>query len=647
MMKRYLVALSFCLLLPMSGAYAADKPNIIVFLVDDMGLMDTSVPFVVDASGKPVRYPLNEFYRTPHMEALAEAGTRFTRFYAHSVCSPTRSSIMMGQNSARHRTTTWIRPQGNNRGEFGPSEWCWTGLEKTTPTLPRLLKGAGYKTIHVGKAHFGPDEHEGEEPLNLGFDVNVGGFSAGQPGSYYGEQNYARNGKTGQVPHLETYHGSDVFLSEALTLEANRHIEHAVRENKPFFLYMSHYALHAPFESDPRFAGHYAQSGKGPHAQAYATLVEGMDKSLGDLLAKLRALGVAENTLVMFVGDNGSDAPLGPTHGYSSSVPFRGKKGTHYEGGMRVPFIAAWAGKDENNSWQRKLPIPAGSIQTQTGTIFDLLPTLSHLLGLHLPEGMILDGYDLKQQFGGSRNEARKEDFLNHFPHDHRSSYFTSYVDGDWKVIYHYPVPKKGGSKQNSYELFNLKEDPFEKKYLATSHPEQVKVMMSAMIQELQDRNALYPEEGGKRFLPRLPGVKVEAQNPAGQGKIHPCLKAVRASSYQQGNLPAYAVDADPQSRWAASDGSFPQFLELELKKTEMVKGITLRFRNRTVIQYRVEGLGSDRQWSTLVDQSGNDQDVQTVQHRFDAELQKIKITVLNVQKGWATITDLQIEKGK
>ena len=241
---------------------SSTKPNVILFLVDDMGLMDTSVPFVVDAKGEPQKYPLNEFYRTPSMEKLAAAGTRFTRFYAHSVCSPTRASIMTGQNSARHRSTTWIKPQSNNRGNFGPAEWNWTGLDKTSITLPRLLQGAGYKTIHVGKAHFGPDNHEGSEPLNLGFDINVGGFSAGQPGSYYAEQNYARNGKTGQVPHLEKYHGTDTFLTEALTLEANRHIEACVKEQKPFFLHMSHYALHAPFDSDPRFAKNYAQSGQ-------------------------------------------------------------------------------------------------------------------------------------------------------------------------------------------------------------------------------------------------------------------------------------------------------------------------------------------------------------------------------------------------
>ena len=645
---------------------AEGHPNIILFLVDDMGLMDTSVPFVVDANGEPVKYPLNEFYRTPNMEKLAEAGTRFTSFYAHSVCSPTRSSIMTGQNAARHRTTTWIKPEANNRGEFGPADWCWTGLDKTHTTLPRLLKTSGYRTIHVGKAHFGPNGHEGADPLNLGFDVNVGGFSAGQPGSYYGEKNYAWKGVSGQgqVPHLEKYHGTDVFLTEALTLEANRHIENAVKEKKPFFLYMSHYAVHAPFESDPRFAKNYVQSGKDKRAQAYGTLIEGMDKSLGDLLKKVRSLNVADNTLIIFLGDNGSAAPLGHTD-YTSSSPFRGKKAWRYEGGMRVPFIAAWAKTDSQNKWQSQLPIPAGAIQTQTGTIMDILPTICNLAGVKLPKGMPLDGYNLKQQLAGKKNETRKEDFLNHFPHNHRNSYFTSYVNGDWKVIYHYPVPAKGGSSEPSqksrYELYNLKDDPFESTDLANSYPERLQTIMGALIKDLEAKNALYPEVGKKQLRPVTPDElrkstesQMPTENPNRQDAVsrvqtHPYIKTVKASSFQAGNPPVHAVDADTTSRWAARDGSFPQFLEVELKAPQQVNGVTLTFRNKTVIQYTIDVLGADGKWKTIVDQSENDKEVQTVTHSLDADISKLKVSVLYARQGWATITDLQMTfpKGK
>ena len=150
----------------------------------------------------------------------------------------------------------------------------------------------------------------------------------------------------------------------------------AVEAKQPFFLYFAHYAVHAPFNSDPRFADHYRDSGKPQPAQAFATLIEGMDKSLGDLLDHLDALGVADNTLIFFLGDNGSDAPLGHQHEVACAAPLRGKKGAHYEGGMRVPLIAAWAGAQPDNPHQRRLPIPAGAIQPQQAAVYDLFPTI-------------------------------------------------------------------------------------------------------------------------------------------------------------------------------------------------------------------------------------------------------------------------------
>jgi arylsulfatase A-like enzyme len=151
-------------------------------LVDDMGVMDTSLPFLTDAEGKAKRYPLNDWYRTPNMERLAAKGIRFNNFCAMSVCSPTRISIMTGQNAARHRTTNWINPDNDNAGPQGPPDWNWKGLKAGDVTLPGLLEGAGYRTIHVGKGHFGPRAFDGADPANLGFDINVAGASIGAPG---------------------------------------------------------------------------------------------------------------------------------------------------------------------------------------------------------------------------------------------------------------------------------------------------------------------------------------------------------------------------------------------------------------------------------------------------------------------------------
>jgi arylsulfatase A-like enzyme len=138
------------------------------------------------------------------------------------------------------------------------------------------MKANGYRTIHVGKGHFGPRNSEGANPLNIGFEINVGGASIGAPASYYGKQNYGNeNNKKAShaVGGLEKYHGTDTFLTEALTLEAKSHLSDAVKAEKPFFLYMAHYAVHAPFNSDPRFSGNYKSSGKNAQAQAFATLV--------------------------------------------------------------------------------------------------------------------------------------------------------------------------------------------------------------------------------------------------------------------------------------------------------------------------------------------------------------------------------------
>jgi arylsulfatase A-like enzyme len=480
-------------------------------LVDDMGIMDTSLPFLVDESGRPLRYPLNDFYRTPNMERLARRGIRFSQFNAMSVCSPTRISIMTGQNAARHRTTNWIAPDNNNGGPFGPTHWNWQGLRINSVSLPKLLRSNGYRTIHIGKGHFGPRDSEGADPRNIGFDVNVGGASFGSPASYYGRQNYgnALGGLTqsspSAVPGLEQYHGSETFLTEALTLEAKKHVSQAVEEGKPFFLYVAHYAVHAPFHSDSRFADHYKDSGKSNAAQAFATLIEGMDKSLGDLLDHLEELHVDENTLVLFVGDNGTDAPFGNEHAVACAAPLRGKKGSHYEGGVRVPFLAAWGRQNKSNVFQRKLPIPENSIQNQLASVPDLFPTIAGITGTEIPRGHVVDGIKLDTLLSGNPDRSRPEAFLMHYPHaPHRSDYWTSYREGDWKVIYHY-FPS-AASENSHYELYHLRSDPFEQTNLARSHPEELSRMMKALVDQLNAHHALYPLDGDLRpSPPKLP----------------------------------------------------------------------------------------------------------------------------------------------
>lgn len=468
------------------------KPNILLVLIDDMGLMDTSLPFLADESGHPLKHPLNEFYYTPAMEKLAAQGIRASRFYANSVCSPSRASIMNGQSAARHRTTQWIRPQGRNQGKHDPADWNWSGFSKDDVTLPRLLQAAGYRTIHCGKGHFGPFESESEDPRGIGFDVNIAGGSIGRPSSFYGEDGYGHvrgTSDTHKVPGLKSYHGTETYLSEALTLELKKEISATVVAKQPFFAYMSHYAVHSPFHADPRFVGRYeGKKGYDKNDAAYASMVEGIDKSLGDLLEHITSLGVAENTLVIFLGDNGGDAPMGSAHGHTSSTPLRGKKATHYEGGMRVPFIAAWAKPCEDTHIQKLFPIKQAVLDPERiGTVHDLFPTLLNLVEIEVPDGHALDGSSLWPWFAGAE-AAQPQSFLMHFPHSHRSSYFTVLIDGHHKLIWHHLK-----EDNERFELFDLANDPYENKNLSNSQPKLLKKMRQFMAEELLNVNAQAP----------------------------------------------------------------------------------------------------------------------------------------------------------
>lgn len=488
-----------------SALSAQDKPNIIVFLVDDMGVMDTSVPFITDATGNVMPQPLNDWYRTPNMERLANRGVRFSTFYAQSVSSPSRTSIMTGQNAARHRTTNWINAENNNRDEFGPYEWNWKGLRPSDITYPALLKSAGYKTIHVGKAHFGCNDSFGENPRNIGFDVNIAGSAIGHPGSYHGENGYGwiKGQRARAVPDLEQYHGTNTFLSDALTLEAMKEVKKAVSEGKPFYLNLAHYAVHTPFETDERFINNYPKGEKKDDARAFATLIEGMDKSLGDLMDNLEKMGIAENTMIIFLGDNGGDAPLGGAADYGSSAPLKGKKGAEYEGGVRVPFIASWCKQDKSNKFQKRFPIADNYVQTQFGTVMDIYPTVLDVAGVSVPKDYVLDGSSMTKLFAGKKDKHRRDDVLIHFPHNHRGSYFSTYRKGDWKIIYYYNPDKDGVP---SYRLYNLKEDPYEKTDLALDNPEKLNEMCRMMIERLKLEGALYPVgNNGRTLYPVMP----------------------------------------------------------------------------------------------------------------------------------------------
>ena len=442
------------------------QPNIILFLVDDMGWQDTSVPFWTEETD------LNKTYRTPNMERLAERGVKFTQAYACPVSSPSRVSLMTGANVTQHKVSNWTLYK--DKGTDSPNKlltfegWNYNGLSQDASTphafyckaLPQILSDNGYLTCMVGKAHFGSLETPAADPLNVGFDVNIGGHAAGAMGSYLGKQNYG-NKKAGTwtrpwgVPSLEAYHGSDVFLTEALTLEGKAFIDQSMAKEKPFFLYMSHYAVHAPFKEDMRFYQHYLDKGLSVKEAQYASLVEGMDKSLGDLMDFVEKRGVAENTIILFMSDNGGYSVGRGGEATQRNYPLRGGKGACFEGGIREPMLAYWPGVTK-----------AGTVNTTPIIIEDFFPTILDMAQIKeksLPQE--IDGKSFVKSLKKGKGDMKRPLYF-HYPNNWGERKEDVGVPqsairkGDWKLIHYYETGVN--------ELYNIKEDISEKNNLAT-----------------------------------------------------------------------------------------------------------------------------------------------------------------------------------
>jgi arylsulfatase A-like enzyme len=466
------------------------RPNIIVFLVDDMGWQDTSVPFWTR------RTPFNDRYHTPNMERLAAAGMKFTQAYACCVCSPTRVSLITGLNAARHRVTNWTLYRGTTTDAKHPTlkmpEWNVNGVSPTpgvprtvcTPTLPEALRRAGYRTIHVGKAHFGAIDTPGADPRNLGFDVNIAGHAAGGPGSYLGTQDFSAAWRKGSrvwdVPGLEKYHGKDIFLTEALTIEANRQVDRAVADGVPFFLYMAHYAVHVPYAPDKRFYQKYRDAGLCDTEAMYAALVEGMDKSLGDIMENVRRHGLTDRTIILFMSDNGglSAQGRGGTP-HTHNAPLSSGKGSAREGGTRVPMIVSWPGVTKPGSHCDRYVI-----------IEDFFPTILEMAGVPRRADHAVDGVSfvplLKDEPGYPTDRALFWHFPNNWgPKGPGIGPHSSVRQGDWKLIYYHT--------DRSVELFNIAEDIGETHNLAATRPEIVRRLSKRLREYLMSVNAQMP----------------------------------------------------------------------------------------------------------------------------------------------------------
>lgn len=487
-MNRILIAMGLVLIAAIVAVSAADmarpaRPNIIFFLVDDMGWQETSVPFHTETTA------LNRRYRTPNMERLAARGMKFTQAYASAVCSPTRISALTGMNAARHGVTNWTLRKDRSPDEehklVTPPRWnlngatTLPGIDRTvqvTP-LPALLRTAGYRTIHVGKAHFGAKGTPGEDPRHFGFDLNIAGHAAGGPGSYWGEKNFSAAWRTNppehiwDVPGLEAYHGQEIFLTEALTREAVKAVEKSVADRQPFYLYMSHYAIHAPWEKDDRFYQKYVDQGLKPFEATLASMIEGMDKSLGDLMDTLDRLGITDNTVIIFMSDNGAPAPCPP------NLPLRGHKLTPYEGGIREPMIVKWPGVTR-----------PGSVTSDPVIIEDFFPTILEIAGADWRGKTVqkVDGLSFAPILRGQGKTAANRAFIWHFPHNYSGQGpFSALRQGPWKLIQHHAERK--------LELFNIDEDIGETRDLARDNPAKVKELAKILSDRLRAEGAMMP----------------------------------------------------------------------------------------------------------------------------------------------------------
>lgn len=472
-----------------SPGFGADRPNVVVFLADDLGQRD------LGCYG-------STFYETPHLDRLASQGARFTDAYAACpVCSPTRASLMTGQWPQRLGITDYIGApltpeQWKRNTQLLPAPYA-DRLPLDAPTLAKAMKAAGYATFFAGKWHLGP---EGWWPENQGFDINRGGHDRGGP--YGGKKYFSPYGNPRLTDGPDGEHLPDRLAAEtAAFIEENR--------DRPFFAYYSFYDVHTPlmaredlkkkYEAKRERLGLQEKWGREgerdvrlvqEHA-VYAGMVEAMDQAVGRVLAKLDELGLADNTLVVFTSDNGG---LSTSEGWpTSNLPLRGGKGWLYEGGIREPFIARWPAV-----------IKAGSVVSDPISSPDLFTTLLDITGSSPLPGQKLDGVSLMPAFQGKPLPERS--LFWHYPHygNQGGAPGAAIRRGDWKLIEWY--------EDNRVELFNLASDLAEHQDRAAMEP--------ATVERLRSELKSWQQEVGARFP--IPNPAFNASQPNGRAANRP-----------------------------------------------------------------------------------------------------------------------------
>ena len=430
------------------GISAEPKTNVVFFLIDDLGWRD------LGCYG-------SDYYQTPNIDRLAKEGVRFTDAYsACTVCSPTRAAIMTGKYPARLLLTQWL-PSGrwSRTGHKMKEGRYISNLPLEEVTIAEVLRGHGYKTAFMGKWHLGTETYY--YPEHQGFDVNVAGRDYGAPGSYF----FPFTGKwkipsTGQTLHkkqpLSGKKGD--YLADRLAEEAESFIRN--NSDNPFFLMLSHYAVHTPLQGKPGKVLNYEKipENKRQGKPAYAAMVESVDESVGRVTRVLRELGLEKSTLVIFTSDNGGFA------GATSNAPLRANKGSNYEGGIRVPAIVKWP-KAGRRGVLSNVPIIS----------MDFFPTILAATGHALCPYQHIDGVDLTpvlKKSGGLNRDA----IYWHYPHynRHPQNFPAGVVRaGNWKLLQEFETGK--------LSLYDLADDIGETRDLASRYPEKVKSLLTKL----------------------------------------------------------------------------------------------------------------------------------------------------------------------
>ena len=451
---------------PAQARYGQKRPNIVFIFIDDMGWRD-------------VGFMGSEYYETPNIDKLAGKGMIFTNAYSNAPnCAPARACLLSGQYGPRHGVYT-VASSSRGQSKFRkliPIENT-TVLDSNIVTIAEAIKSAGYVSASIGKWHLGDDPQFG--PVDQGFDVNVGGYIAGHPQKgYFVPYN---NPELPDGPQGE-------YLTDRLTDEALNFIE--TNKDRPFFLYLPHYAVHTPLQAKTELIEKYKKKpgSNGQNNSKYAAMIESTDQGVGRIMDKLNELDLAENTIVFFFSDNGG------VKGITSNQPLRGGKGMLYEGGIREPMVVRWPGVVE----------PGTTSDTPVIGI-DLYPTILEMVDIEKPKDKLLDGESIVPLLKGRRNLDRKAIFW-HFPaylqgkaEGARDPHFRTRPAGavragDFKLIEYF--------EDGDLELYNLTDDIAEQNNLADTMPEKAAELHTLMLAWRKAVNAPVPTELNPDYSP-------------------------------------------------------------------------------------------------------------------------------------------------